>query len=158
MIIIIIIIIADCYYPAVNPRTTNLDLNGFDSSRFSTLRGGTPRPICNFPEIWTLLILSLRIDRITSDVCVCVREKITPPEEKGSWADKPAMHRNKGWRAVSAEGLQGKASRKRIISSRTHRDYYIRLTRFHPGESPHVARIPWEANAIRWINTHRAQR
>ena len=37
-----------------NPQTNDVDLRGFDSSRFLNLRGGIPRSIGNIPEIESL--------------------------------------------------------------------------------------------------------
>ena len=54
-------------------------------------------------------------------VCVCVWVKrIVPPKKNKSWADRLSKHHIRGWRAVSAEGLQGKCSRKGSVFSHNH--------------------------------------
>ena len=44
----------------------------------------------------------------------------TPPTKKDSWADRVSKHQIRGWRAVSAEGLQGEGSRERNVFTQTH--------------------------------------
>jgi hypothetical protein len=47
-------------------------------------------------------------------VYVCVNEH-APPEKKDSWADRLRKHHVRGWRAVSAKGLQGKGQGKKSV-------------------------------------------
>ena len=48
----------------VSPQIQNLDLRAFDSSIFLSVRGGTPRPIGDFPYMLYSEIPSLRIDHV----------------------------------------------------------------------------------------------
>ena len=49
----------------------------------------------------------------SSPTGVC--DKNTPPEKKTLWKIRLAKHQIRGWRAVSASGLQGEGSRKRNV-------------------------------------------
>ena len=49
-------------------------------------------------------------------MCVCVRVEKHSSAEKDSWADRLSKHQIRCWRTVSAEGLQGKGSRKGMIA------------------------------------------
>ena len=62
-------------------------------------------------EIAGLGFLTTCGTRLTG-VCVCVKHALLQ-RKKDSWADRLSTHQIRGWRAVSAEGLQGKGLRKK---------------------------------------------
>ena len=58
-----------------NLRTEILDFRGFDPSIILILMGGIPRPIGNFPEVLSQLILvgMILLGRLGVHVCTCPR-------------------------------------------------------------------------------------